>query len=174
MLTIDVVDEHAASYWAIEELGRQCACAIAYEEPAWAWAGDLEIMRDGRSGRTVRASRRSSLRLSEPVVVPMTKPPLIDTPITIEGPPALPALWLIRVARSLSATTGRDIRPMMSGNAVNLGAPISFAAHAVPASEVVRRLFEGLDIDVAWRLSYGRAPGTFGLGIRTARRQAPP
>lgn len=215
MLTVDVRQEHAALFWALDEVQRFCACPIGYEEPRWQWAGDLESVQI-RGRRPLTASRRVSLHVSAPATTPMTRgettaivtalvaqyeratsarfmirgervlevvplsfknadgrivrpPPLIDTVVTLDGPPALPAVWFGRLVQAIGAMTGQKIRTSLSGNHLTMGQPVAFTARAEPASVALQRLYSELGVDAVFRLSYGPATKTYGMGLRTAR-----
>lgn len=216
VLTIHVERQPSALFWALDEVQRHCVCAIGYEEPRWAWRGDLESVRDERARRAVTTSRRVTLRVSAPVTAPLTREetraviatlvaqyeaatsarflirgervfevvpasfkdtdgrvvrhrPLIDTPVTVDGVPALPSIWFQRLTRAIGAATGRDIRPALFGNHLNLGHPVAFAAAAEPARLALSRLYDAHGVDAVFRLSYSPEMRRFGMGLRTAR-----
>lgn len=95
--------------------------------------------------------------------------PLIDTLVTLDGPPALPAVWFERLVQAIGAVTGHKIRASLSGNHLTLGQPVAFTARTEPASVALQRLYSEHGVDAVFRLSYGPATKTYGMGLRTAR-----
>jgi hypothetical protein len=95
--------------------------------------------------------------------------PLIDTPISIVGLPALPAVWLQRIAAALAAAARRDVQAILHGNQVRLGAVTDFEALDEPASAVIRRLYASARPDAGWSLSYTPSLKSFSLALRTPR-----
>jgi len=214
-LTIAVVDSHSALALAFEEVSRFCDCVVAYEEPEWAWRGDLEMV-EGASGKASLVARRATLRLTAPVSDPLTRDetrrvvaelvsqfarqtsarfeirdtwplevvpmewraadgsvrrprPLMDTPISVSGTPARPAVWLQRVAAALGAVVHRDVDMVLRGNQVNFGAVMPFEARDESASAVFRRLYASARPDAGWSLSYTPSLKSFSLALRTPR-----
>jgi len=58
---------------ALDAIGRQCGCAIAFEEPDWQFTGDLESVSDHRTGRPLPVAARASIDLTRAVATPMSR-----------------------------------------------------------------------------------------------------
>ncbi len=95
--------------------------------------------------------------------------PLIDTPISIAGPPALPAVWLQRTAAALAVAARRDVKPVLQGHQVTFGAVTAFEARDEPASAVIRRLYGPAQPAAGWSLSYMPFNRSSSLALRTPR-----
>jgi hypothetical protein len=95
--------------------------------------------------------------------------PLMDTPISVSGPPARPAVWLQRIAAALGAAAHREVDMLLRGNQVSFGAVMAFEARDEPASAVFRRLYASARPDAGWGLEYSPPLGKFILALRTPR-----